>query len=145
MDLFEYQGKQFFASFDIPVSPGEAVTTVDDAVAAAERLGDYPFVVKAKVQVGGRSKAGRSQAFIAEWVNANSKAREIVQAYLACVSFVDAQVGRVLDALEQGPHRDNTIIVLFSDHGFHLGEKEHFGKTTLWERSARVQIGRAHV
>ena len=57
MDLFEYQGKQFFASFDIPVSAGEAVTTVDDAVAAAERLG-YPVVVKAQVQVGGRGKAG---------------------------------------------------------------------------------------
>lgn len=58
MDLFEYQGKQFFASFDIPVSKGEAVTTVDDAVAAAERLGSYPVVVKAQVQVGGRGKAG---------------------------------------------------------------------------------------
>ena len=58
MDLFEYQGKQFFASFDIPVSKGEAVTTVDDAVAAAERIGQYPVVVKAQVQVGGRGKAG---------------------------------------------------------------------------------------
>ena len=57
MDLFEYQGKQFFASFAIPVSAGEAVTTVDDAVAASERLG-YPVVVKAQVQVGGRGKAG---------------------------------------------------------------------------------------
>ena len=57
MDLFEYQGKQFFATFDIPVSPGEAVTTVDDAVAAADRIG-YPVVVKAQVQVGGRGKAG---------------------------------------------------------------------------------------
>ncbi|MDQ6697093.1 MAG: ADP-forming succinate--CoA ligase subunit beta [Actinomycetota bacterium] len=57
MDLFEYQGKQFFASFDIPVSPGEAVTTVDAAVAAADRIG-YPVVVKAQVQVGGRGKAG---------------------------------------------------------------------------------------
>ena len=57
MDLFEYQGKQFFASFAIPVSAGEAVTTVDDAVAAADRLG-YPVVVKAQVQVGGRGKAG---------------------------------------------------------------------------------------
>jgi len=57
VDLFEYQGKQFFAGFDIPVSAGEAVTTVDDAVAAAERLG-YPVVVKAQVQVGGRGKAG---------------------------------------------------------------------------------------
>ncbi|HKE76545.1 MAG TPA: ADP-forming succinate--CoA ligase subunit beta [Acidimicrobiales bacterium] len=57
MDLFEYQGKQFFARYGIPVSPGEAVTTVDDAVAAAERIG-YPVVVKAQVQVGGRGKAG---------------------------------------------------------------------------------------
>ncbi|MEO9224152.1 MAG: ADP-forming succinate--CoA ligase subunit beta [Acidimicrobiales bacterium] len=57
MDLFEYQGKQFFATFGIPISPGEAVDTVDDAVAAAERLG-YPVVVKAQVHVGGRGKAG---------------------------------------------------------------------------------------
>jgi succinyl-CoA synthetase beta subunit len=57
VDLYEYQGKQFFARYGIPVSPGEAVTTVDDAVAAAERIG-YPVVVKAQVQVGGRGKAG---------------------------------------------------------------------------------------
>jgi succinyl-CoA synthetase beta subunit len=57
LDLYEYQGKQFFARYHIPVSPGEAVTTVDDAVAAAERIG-YPVVVKAQVQVGGRGKAG---------------------------------------------------------------------------------------
>ncbi len=57
MDLLEYQGKQFFASFDIPVSPGEAATTVDEAVAIADRIG-YPVVVKAQVHVGGRGKAG---------------------------------------------------------------------------------------
>ena len=57
MDLFEYQGKQFFARYDIPVSPGGAADTVDDAVAEAERIG-YPVVVKAQVQVGGRGKAG---------------------------------------------------------------------------------------
>jgi succinyl-CoA synthetase beta subunit len=57
VDLLEYQGKQFFAQYGIPVSPGEAVTTVDDAVAAAERIG-YPVVVKAQVHVGGRGKAG---------------------------------------------------------------------------------------
>jgi len=57
VDLFEYQGKQFFASFGIPVSAGDAVTTVDDAVAVADRIG-YPVVVKAQVQVGGRGKAG---------------------------------------------------------------------------------------
>ncbi len=57
MDLFEYQGKQFFASFDIPVSAGNVATTVDQAVAAADAAG-YPAVVKAQVQVGGRGKAG---------------------------------------------------------------------------------------
>ena len=57
MDLFEYQGKQYFARFGIPVSPGDKADTVDEAVAAAEAAG-YPVVVKAQVQVGGRGKAG---------------------------------------------------------------------------------------
>jgi succinyl-CoA synthetase beta subunit len=57
VDLFEYQGKQFFAGYGIAVSPGEVADTVDDAVAAADRLG-YPVVVKAQVMVGGRGKAG---------------------------------------------------------------------------------------
>ena len=57
MDLFEYQGKQYFSQFDIPVSAGGVATTVDEAVAVAEKAG-YPVVVKAQVQVGGRGKAG---------------------------------------------------------------------------------------
>ena len=57
MDLFEYQGKQYFARFGIPVSPGGVADTVDEAVAQAEAAG-YPVVVKAQVQVGGRGKAG---------------------------------------------------------------------------------------
>ena len=57
MDLFEYQGKQYFARFDIPVSPGDIAETVDEAVAIAERIG-FPVVVKAQVKVGGRGKAG---------------------------------------------------------------------------------------
>jgi len=57
VDLFEYQGKQYFARYGIPVSPGDAADTVEDAVAIAERIG-YPVVVKAQVQVGGRGKAG---------------------------------------------------------------------------------------
>ena len=57
MDLFEYQGKQYFARYDIPVSPGGPADTVDDAVREANQAG-YPVVVKAQVQVGGRGKAG---------------------------------------------------------------------------------------
>jgi arylsulfatase A-like enzyme len=63
-----------------------------------------------------------------------------IAAYLACVHFVDAQIGRVLDALDASPARDNTIIVLWGDHGWHLGEKQHWGKWTGWERAVRVPL-----
>ena len=66
--------------------------------------------------------------------------REMVRAYLACVSFVDAQAGKVLDALENSPHADNTIVVFWSDHGQHLGEKHHWRKMALWEESTRVPL-----
>ena len=65
---------------------------------------------------------------------------KIVQAYLASVSFVDSQVGRVLDALERNDLAGDTIVVLWSDHGYHLGEKQITGKNTLWDRSARVPL-----
>ena len=61
-----------------------------------------------------------------------------VQAYLASVTFADTQIGRVLEALDQSPHKDNTIIVLWGDHGWHLGEKEHWRKFALWEEATRV-------
>ncbi|MCA9176838.1 MAG: sulfatase [Planctomycetales bacterium] len=66
--------------------------------------------------------------------------RNLVRSYLACVSFVDSQVGRVLTALEEKGLQDNTIVVLWSDHGWHLGEKEISGKNTLWDRSTRVPL-----
>jgi len=58
-----------------------------------------------------------------------------VQAYLATTAYADAQVGRVLDALDKSPHRDNTIVVFVSEHGFHLGEKLNWQKNTLWEEA----------
>ena len=63
---------------------------------------------------------------------------DAVQAYQASVSYADAQFGKLLDALESSPYADNTIIVLWSDHGYHLGEKEHWRKATLWEQVTRV-------
>jgi arylsulfatase A-like enzyme len=66
------------------------------------------------------------------------KQRALTQAYLASVSFVDHCVGTVLKALADSPHAENTIVVLWSDHGFHLGEKRHWSKRTLWEESTRV-------
>jgi arylsulfatase A-like enzyme len=64
--------------------------------------------------------------------------KEAVQAYLATIAFCDAQVGRLLDALEKSPHRDNTIICLWSDHGWSLGEKSHWRKFALWEEPTRT-------
>ena len=66
--------------------------------------------------------------------------KEMVRAYLACVSFADAQAGKVLDALEASPYADNTIVVFWSDHGQHLGEKRHWRKMALWEESTRVPL-----
>ena len=63
-----------------------------------------------------------------------------VAAYLACVHYVDHEVGRLLDALDAGPHADNTLIVFFGDHGWHLGEKQHWGKVTGWERAVRTPL-----
>ena len=66
--------------------------------------------------------------------------RSLVRAYLASIAYVDAQLGRVLAALEEGGHADDTLVVLWSDHGFHLGEKLVTGKNTLWEPSTRVPL-----
>ncbi|MEQ9407627.1 MAG: sulfatase [Fuerstiella sp.] len=66
--------------------------------------------------------------------------KNIVRSYMACTSFVDSQVGRVLAALEQSDAAKNTIVVLWSDHGWHLGEKLITGKNTLWDRSTRVPL-----
>ena len=81
---------------------------------AAERRGDLDLVVQ------------------------EGRYREVLQAYLASVTFCDALIGRLLDALDAGPAAKNTIIVLWSDNGWHFGEKQHLHKSTLWGRSTHV-------
>lgn len=66
--------------------------------------------------------------------------REAVRAYLASISFADAQLGRLLDALDASTYRENTIIVLWADHGWHLGEKHHWRKFALWEEATRAPL-----
>ncbi len=66
--------------------------------------------------------------------------RAAVEGYLACVSYVDHEIGRLLTALDESSIAENTLIILWSDHGWHLGEKQHWGKWTGWERSTRVPL-----
>jgi arylsulfatase A-like enzyme len=63
-----------------------------------------------------------------------------VEGYLACTTYVDHEIGRLLDALDNSEIGENTVIVLWGDHGWHLGEKQHWGKWTGWERSTRVPL-----
>lgn len=66
--------------------------------------------------------------------------KEAVQAYLAAIAYADAMVGRLLEALDESPHVDNTIVVLWSDHGWQLGEKSHWRKFALWENIAQCNL-----
>ena len=75
-----------------------------------------------------------------ETVTEHGAWREATHAYLATVSFVDALVGRILKALDEGPHADNTWIVLWSDHGWSLGEKEHWGKHVPWREGVQMPL-----
>jgi arylsulfatase A-like enzyme len=63
---------------------------------------------------------------------------EAVRCYLSSITFADAQVGRILEALKNSSYAENTIVVLWSDHGWHLGEKDHWMKSMLWEEATRV-------
>ena len=81
---------------------------------AADRRGDYELVMR------------------------EGRYREVLQAYLANITYGDALVGRIIAALDASPAAKNTIVVVWSDHGWHLGEKQHLHKFTLWERSTRV-------
>jgi len=73
-------------------------------------------------------------------VISDEKQRRVRQAYFACISYIDAQIGRVLQELERSDLSDNTIVVLYGDHGYHLGEQGLWGKTTNFELDTRVPL-----
>lgn len=75
-----------------------------------------------------------------KFLTESNQLANLTRSYLASTSFVDSQVGRVLSALKKSGRAEDTIVVLWSDHGFHLGEKEITGKNTLWEESTRVPL-----
>ena len=92
-------------------------------------LNDLPDKIR-RIKTG-RSRIVKRLEDLEAWDDA-------IHGYLACMSYADAMIGRILDALAAGPYADNTIIVFWSDHGYHLGEKGDWGKHTLWERTSNV-------
>jgi arylsulfatase A-like enzyme len=114
--------KKYFEPFPLETiqpGPGYKTDDVDDLPAAGKRIARNRYFAHIQEQQ--------------QW-------KQGIQGYLASIYFSDAMVGRVLDALEKSPHRDNTIVVLWSDHGWHLGEKEHWQKFTPWRVCDRVPL-----
>lgn len=99
-----------------------------------DELDDIPAI--------GRRIASRVafQSTVAWVMEEESRMRELTQAYLACTSAMDHCLGEVINALDRSDMAENTWIVVFSDHGWHLGEKNHIAKQTLWERSTHVPL-----
>ncbi|MCZ6674774.1 MAG: sulfatase [Verrucomicrobia bacterium] len=101
-------------------------------------LDSIPSVESKKNDVEDAFDHGRRQ--LHKFILQNNQEKKVIQSYLASVSFTDAMLGRLLDGLAESRFKDNTIIVLWSDHGMHMGEKENWEKFTLWERSTRVPL-----
>ena len=117
-----YVPKKYFEPFpleSIQPGPGYKADDLDDVPPAGQKL-------------------ARNRYF--EYIQQQGKWKDGIQAYLASIHYADAMVGRVLAALDASPYRDNTIVVLWSDHGWHLGEKEHWQKYTGWRLGARVPL-----
>lgn len=113
-----------------PVKEGD----LDDVPAFGKRLAREVHTVSNARDVSAKPDGDHAN------VIANNQWLKAVQAYLATISFADAQIGRVLDALDRSEYADNTIIVLWGDHGWHLGEKEHWRKHALWDVSTRTPL-----
>ncbi|KLU02064.1 Choline-sulfatase [Rhodopirellula islandica] len=114
--------KKYFEPFpleSIQLPPGYLENDLDDVPAAGQR-------------------AARNRYFA--HIQEQDQWKQGIQGYLASIHFADAMLGRVLDALESGPNADNTIVVLWSDHGWQLGEKEHWQKYTPWRAVTRVPL-----
>ncbi len=108
----------------------------------AEKLTMPPYLATDQDDVPAISRALHEMPMMptTEWAIESGEWPNAVQGYLASVSFVDHYIGEVLKALEISPYADNTIVVLWSDHGYHLGEKNRFAKHSLWEETSHVPL-----
>jgi len=117
--------------------PLSTIVTPKVIVNDLEDIPPIGVTIAHKLPLGEMSEANRNMEdhkFIIE----HDQWKQAVQGYLACISFADAMLGRLLNALEKSSYKQNTIIVFFGDHGWHLGQKEHWRKFALWEEATRV-------
>ena len=116
------------------------VSTVVTPKVIADDLNDVPPVgmSMAKRIPEAQQNAATANMEDHKFIVENGKWKQAIQGYLASITFADAMFGRLLDALDKSLYKKNTIIVLFGDHGWHLGEKEHWRKFALWEEATRV-------
>ena len=91
----------------------------------------------ADVPIAGQAMAKRKWH---KWISENNQWKKAVQGYLASLAFADDMVGSLIKALDKGPLSKNTLIILWGDHGYHLGEKESWEKFSLWEDTTRVPL-----
>ena len=108
--------------------------TPEDAPVPVDKPGDLDDLPE-----GGREMAASSVEDL-DLILQHGDLDDFVRSYVACIRHADTLVGRVLDALDASAYAGNTIIVFWSDHGYHFGEKHHLSKNTLWERSSRVPL-----
>lgn len=99
-----------------------------------------PVVLENDLSDVGRMGNNMAKKGVHKSVLESNNWKQAVRAYLANISFADACVGHLLSALEESSYADNTIIVLMGDHGWHLGEKQHWSKNVLWERAAKTPL-----
>ena len=100
----------------------------------------YPASLTAPRAVGTDGVVSQFGRDLYQWAVANGQVEEAIQGYLAGVSFFDAMLGRLLRGLDESPAGDSTIVVLWSDNGYHLAEKERFEKFTLWREATNVPL-----
>ena len=120
--LPNYAPQEYFDRFpleDIELPEGFKEDDLDDVPAAHAKMAHNPWLKR---------------------IRSTDQWKPAIQAYLACTAMVDDLIGQIVGALEKSPYVDNTIIVLWSDHGFQLGEKGRWGKYSLWERATRVNL-----
>ena len=115
----------------------DAAPTREDVLLGATREGDLDDVPEIAKRINSRVSFMTAHRWAAD---NEANLRLTTQAYLACTSAMDGAMGEVIDALDKSDMADNTWIVVFSDHGWHLGEKNALAKQTLWTRSTRVPM-----